>query len=76
MDERQARWPEQVLVPRLTALVDLYERYAGFVYGLAVRILLDRQVAEDITQEVFVSPWEHPERVDSGRGMSSPGVED
>jgi RNA polymerase sigma factor (sigma-70 family) len=74
MDDRhQAWWAERVLVERLsggdeTALVDLYDRYAGFVYGLAVRTLVDRQTAEDITQEVFVSLWEHPERIDSGRG--------
>jgi RNA polymerase sigma-70 factor (ECF subfamily) len=74
MDERhQASWAERVLVERLssgdeTALVDLYDRYAGFVYGLAVRTLVDRQAAEDVTQEVFVSLWEHPERIDSGRG--------
>ena len=74
MDERhQACWAERVLVERLsggdeTALVDLYDRYSGFVYGLAVRTLVDRQAAEDITQEVFVSLWEHPERIDSGRG--------
>ena len=41
MDERhQVPWAERVLVERLTcgdetALVDLYDRYAGFVYGLA-----------------------------------------
>ena len=74
MDERhQPCWTERVLVERLsggdeTALVDLYDRYAGFVYGLAVRTLVDRQAAEDITQEVFVSLWEHPERIDSRRG--------
>ena len=74
MDERhQAWWAERVLVERLsggdeTALVDLYDRYAGFVYGLAVRTLVDKQAAEDITQEVFVSLWEHPELIDSGRG--------
>jgi RNA polymerase sigma factor (sigma-70 family) len=66
-------WAEQVLIERLasgdeSALVDLYDRYAGFVYGLALRVLVDRHVAEDITQEVFVSLWEHPERIDSGRG--------
>jgi RNA polymerase sigma factor (sigma-70 family) len=74
MDERhQARWAERVLVQRLaggdeTALVDLFDRYAGFVHGLAVRIVVDRHAAEDITQEVFVSLWEHPERIESGRG--------
>ncbi len=74
MDERhQVPWAERVLVERLTcgdetALVDLYDRYAGFVYGLAVRTLLERQAAEDVTQEVFVYLWEHPERIDPGRG--------
>ena len=74
MDERhQGSWAERVLVERLsggdeTALVDLYDRYAGFVYGLAVRTLVDRQAAEDVTQEVFVSLWEHPERIEPGRG--------
>ena len=74
MDERhKASWAERVLVERLSggdeaALVDLYDRYAGFVYGLAVRTLADRQIAEDITQEVFVYLWEHPERIDPGRG--------
>ena len=74
MDERhRTPWAERVLVERLaggdeTALAELYDRYAGFVYGLAVRTLLDRPTAEDITQEVFVFLWEHPERIDPGRG--------
>ena len=74
MDERhRVPWAERVLVERLaggdeTALVDLYDRYAGFVYGLAVRTLAERQAAEDVTQEVFVSLWEHPERIEPGRG--------
>jgi RNA polymerase sigma factor (sigma-70 family) len=71
--QHQDSWAQRVLVERLssgdeTALVDLYDRYAGFVYGLAVRTLVNRQAAEDITQEVFMSLWEHPERIDSGRG--------
>ena len=74
MDERrQAPWAERVLVERLsggdeTALVELYDRYAAFVYGLAVRTLVDRQIAEEVTQEVFVSLWEHPKQIDPGRG--------
>jgi RNA polymerase sigma-70 factor (ECF subfamily) len=74
MEQRHQRsWAERVLVERLsggdeTALADLYDRYAGFVYGLAVRTLSDRQAAEDVTQEVFVALWEHPERIQPGRG--------
>ena len=70
MDERrQAPWAERVLVERLsggdeTALAELYDRYAPFVYGLAVRTLVDRQIAEEVTQEVFVSLWEHPKQIE------------
>src|SRR5262245_24697145 len=72
-DRRQGSWAERVLVERLstgdeTALADLYDRYAGFVYALALRTLADRHAAEDVTQEVFVSLWEHPERIQPGRG--------
>jgi RNA polymerase sigma-70 factor, ECF subfamily len=66
-------WAERVLVERLargdeTALADLYDRYAGFVYALALRTLADRQAAEDVTQEVFVALWENPGRIQPGRG--------
>jgi RNA polymerase sigma-70 factor (ECF subfamily) len=72
-DRGQGSWAERVLVERLsrgdgTALADLYDRYAGFVYALALRTLADRHAAEDVTQEVFVSLWEHPERIQPGRG--------
>ena len=69
----QARPSEQALVDRLcrgdeTALGDLYDRYAGFVHGLALRVLRDRGAAEDVTQDVFVAVWEHPHRFDASRG--------
>ena len=72
-ERHHAPWAERVLLERLsggdeTALVDLYDRYAGFVFGLAVRTLVDRQAAEDVTQDVFVYLWEHPERIEPGRG--------
>ena len=64
---------EQALVDRLgrgdeTALGDLYDRYAAFVHGLALRVLRDRGAAEDVTQDVFVAMWENPHRFDASRG--------
>ncbi len=50
------------------ALEEAYRRHAANVYSLALRIVSDRQVAEDVTQEVFVRLWNTPERFNSERG--------
>jgi RNA polymerase sigma-70 factor, ECF subfamily len=38
-----------------TALAVLYDRYAGLVYGLALKVLASPAEAEDLTQEVFLT---------------------
>lgn len=50
------------------ALEIAYDRYSGLVFGLARRVINDEQLAGDITQDVFTSLWEHPDRVDLARG--------
>ena len=50
------------------ALADAYESYGGLVFGLARRVLRDAAMAEEVTQEVFILLWEHPERFDPARG--------
>ncbi len=50
------------------ALSELYRRYGSLVTGLARRILGDSQLAEDITQEVFVHLWRNADRFDVERG--------
>jgi RNA polymerase sigma-70 factor (ECF subfamily) len=39
------------------ALTIFYDRYASLVYRLALRILVNTQEAEDLTQEVFLNLW-------------------
>lgn len=41
-----------------TALDALYSRYAGVVFALILRIVADRQVAEEVLQEVFLRVWQ------------------
>ena len=51
-----------------TALRTAYELYASRVMGVAVGILKSKELAEDVTQEVFVRLWKSPRRFDAERG--------
>ena len=51
-----------------TALVEIYDRFAGYVNGLARRVTASASLADDVTQEVFVSLWERPHAFDPERG--------
>jgi RNA polymerase sigma-70 factor (ECF subfamily) len=42
------------------ALGYLYERYSSVVYGVALKMLQNQPEAEDLTQEIFLSIWQHP----------------
>jgi RNA polymerase sigma-70 factor (ECF subfamily) len=53
---------------REEALAEVYRRHGDAAFGLAVRMLQDRALAEEIVQEVFLRLWRDPERFDAGRG--------
>lgn len=50
------------------ALEALYDRHGGPAFSLAHRIMGERQAAEDVTQEAFVSIWRSGGRYDATRG--------
>jgi RNA polymerase sigma-70 factor, ECF subfamily len=50
------------------ALKRAYDLCAPYVNGVALGILKDRDLAADITQDVFVRLWERHERYDATRG--------
>jgi RNA polymerase sigma factor (sigma-70 family) len=51
-----------------SAVADLYDQFASFVFGLARRVTGDRSAAEDVAQDVFVACWERPDAFDPDRG--------
>jgi RNA polymerase sigma-70 factor (ECF subfamily) len=53
---------------RADAFEVLYDRHGGAAYSLAHRIVGDRGVAEDVTQEAFLSLWRSGARYDAARG--------
>jgi RNA polymerase sigma-70 factor (ECF subfamily) len=46
----------------------LYDHYGRAVFSLALRIVGDRQIAEEITQDTFVRCWRSAERYNPQRG--------
>jgi RNA polymerase sigma-70 factor, ECF subfamily len=50
------------------AFAVLYDRHGGAAYSLAHRIVGDAAVAEDVTQEAFLSLWRSGARFDAARG--------
>jgi RNA polymerase sigma-70 factor (ECF subfamily) len=51
-----------------SAVAELYDRYSGVVYAVALRILGDAGAAEDVLQEVFLQLWRNPSGFDAARG--------
>lgn len=50
------------------ALAEVYDQYSSFVFGLAARVIGDPRAAEDVSQEVFLHLWEHPDAFEPSRG--------
>lgn len=59
---------ERILSGDETAMADIYDRYSGIVYGVALRVLSDAGAAEDVLQEVFLQLWRNPKSFDANRG--------
>jgi len=52
-----------------SALEQLYDRYVRQCFGLALRLLGNAQLAEEVVQEVFLKVWSQPTRYSSDRGQ-------
>jgi len=53
------------------AFATLYDRVSPQVLGVALRVLRDRSLAEEVTQEVLVEVWRKSDRFDPDRGSAS-----
>jgi RNA polymerase sigma-70 factor, ECF subfamily len=69
----RAEWTDDALMNAVVArdalaFAVLYDRYADLVYSASMRVLMDSQLAEDATQDVFVRLWRRPESFVAERG--------
>lgn len=52
------------------AFAELYDATSSRVFGLVLRILVDRAQAEEVAQEVFLEAWRNARRFDPERGAA------
>ena len=53
-----------------SAIEQLYDRFSGQMYGLAMRITGDATLAQDVVQEAFVGIWRNAARFDPSRASA------
>jgi RNA polymerase sigma-70 factor, ECF subfamily len=53
------------------AIAQLYDRYGRTVFGVGLKMLGDRSLAEELTQEVFLKVWRSSSTFDPSRGSFS-----
>jgi RNA polymerase sigma-70 factor (ECF subfamily) len=51
------------------AFEELYRRYAGAAYGLALRVTAHQALAQEVVQDAFLALWRAPEAYDPSRGI-------
>jgi RNA polymerase sigma-70 factor (ECF subfamily) len=69
----KTRVPDPALVLRIvnrdqSALAEVYDRYGGLVYAVALRVLRDAPAAEEVLQDTFHRLWIVAARFDPARG--------
>ncbi len=67
---RLVRALERVAAGEASALEDIYRRTSAKLFGVILRILGDRNEAEDVLQEVYITVWNRAGAYDAGRGVS------
>ena len=50
------------------AFDELYRRYGGPAYGVALRVTAQELIAQEVVQEAFLALWRAPEAFDPSRG--------
>ncbi|WOF21455.1 ECF RNA polymerase sigma factor SigK [Microbacterium betulae] len=52
-----------------SAFADLYDMLSGRVFGLVLRVLVDRAQSEEVLQEIFLEIWQSASRFSPNRGQ-------
>lgn len=67
-DQRCCDWLGAIANGSETALGDLYSATLARLYGVAMRVLEDDALAEDVVAEAYCEIWQRADRFDAGKG--------
>lgn len=70
-DESDGALIERIAAADRDAFEETYRRFARPVLGMAIRLLRDRERAEDATQDAFAAVWRSARTYDRARGPGS-----
>lgn len=65
-----ARLVERMAQRDHQALGELYDRFSGPLYAMALRVLRDSNEAQDVVHDAFVTLWEKAATFDPARGSA------
>ncbi len=68
VDRSDADLMQALQAGHANALGALYDRHAGTVFGIALKLLGNSEDAEDLTQEIFLQLWRKPGAYKASRG--------
>lgn len=68
VSDDDAALAERVAAGDRLALESLFDQHGDAVKSIAVRVLRDEGLAEDVVQDTFIQFWKSPERYQSDRG--------
>lgn len=71
MDSSDIELMQRCLHEDEAALSELYRRYSTLIYSLALRILQNPILAEEVAQDIFMEIWKRPASWDPSRGRLS-----
>ena len=79
MHQKSNRTPDQELIELVTrgdksAFKEIYSRFSQVTYNLALRMLRDKEDAEEVVQEIFLQIWNKANSYDPQRGAVSTWV--
>jgi RNA polymerase sigma-70 factor (ECF subfamily) len=59
---------EQLKTRRCDAFAQVYDKYAGALYGIICKMIQNTHTREELLQDVFVKVWKNIEKYDASKG--------